>query len=68
MRKFAWAKHYDETGGKGDSKWKGLALTKKDSIKVHFTMPKRQFIGDSKELNTAITDLIEKHLKKILEL
>ncbi len=68
MRKFAWAMHYNETGGEGDSKWKGLALTKKDTLNLSINMPQRQFIGDSKELNTAITELIEKHLKKILEL
>lgn len=68
MRKFAWAMHYNETGGEGDSKWKGLALTKKDSLNLSINMPQRQFIGQSKELNQAITELIEKHLKKILEL
>lgn len=68
MRKFAWAMHYNETGGEGDSKWKGLALTKKDSLNLTINMPQRQFIGESKELNQTITELIEKHLKKILEL
>lgn len=66
MRKFAWAKHYNETGGKGDSKWKGLALTKKDTIHVNFVMPKRQYIGNSVELNTEITTMIEDQLSKIL--
>ncbi len=34
-----------------DSKWKGLALPKKDSMHIKFTMPKRQFIGKCKELD-----------------
>ena len=33
-----------------------------------FTMPKRQFIGESEELDEAINEMIEKELTKILEL
>ncbi len=33
-----------------------------------FTMPKRQFIGESEELDDAIYEMIEKELTKILEL
>ena len=33
-----------------------------------FTMPKRQFIGKSEELDEAINEMIEKELTKILEL
>ena len=33
-----------------------------------FTMPQRQFIGDSKELDEAIEDMIENELTKILKL
>lgn len=62
MRKFAWAKHYET----GDSKWKGLALTKKETIHVQFTMPKRQFIGESAELNTEIIEMVEVQIAKIL--
>jgi phage gpG-like protein len=63
MRKFAWAKHY-ETKQK-DSKWKGLALTKKKSINHSVDMPQRRFIGESAELNQKIQTLIEKELEKI---
>lgn len=66
MRKFAWAKHYEytrETGGK-DSKWKGLALTKKSSLNIN--MPKRQFIGDSPELERIIEQKLSEQITKIL--
>ncbi len=66
MRKFAWAKHYEATGGTGNSKWKSLALTKKETINVHFTMPKRQFIGKSQELLNDIETMIQTQLNKIL--
>jgi len=68
MRRFAWAMHYQETNGasKANSKWKGLALTKKDSIRVKFTMPKRQFIGNSAALNAKIEARIINDLKNIL--
>jgi phage gpG-like protein len=70
MRKFAWAMHYQQTNGdaEADSKWKGLALTKKEKLNLTINMPQRQFIGHSKELDIAINELIEKHLTKILEL
>ncbi|MBN1340731.1 MAG: phage virion morphogenesis protein [Bacteroidales bacterium] len=68
MRRFAWAMHYNETGGvpKAQSKWKGLALTKRESIRVKFTMPKRQFIGNSAALNAKIEARIINDLKNIL--
>lgn len=68
MRKFAWAKHYEETAGQGDSKWKGLALTKKETLNLTINMPQRQFIGNSEELNEKINELIKKHITKILQL
>lgn len=57
MRKFAWAMHFEEVGSENKkqySKWKGLALTKKESIRVKFTMPRRRFIGDSQQLRERI--------------
>lgn len=62
MRKFAWAKNYET----GDDKWKGLALTQKETIHVQFTMPKRQFIGESAELNSEIIEMVETQISKIL--
>ena len=58
MRKFAWAKHY-ETKQK-ESKWKWMALTQKESLKIN--MPRRQFIGVTPEL----TDILEKKLSDYL--
>lgn len=42
--------------------WKGLALTKKQSI----TIPKRQFMGQSAELDDKIAAYIEREVLKIL--
>ncbi|MEZ5195094.1 MAG: phage virion morphogenesis protein [Bacteroidales bacterium] len=69
MRKFAWAMHFEEVGEnkKKYSKWKGLALTKKETIRVKFTMPRRQFIGESAQLNTKIKERIINDLKKIIQ-
>ena len=54
MRKFAWAKFYETK----KASWKGLALTKKKEINRTLTIPKRQFMGNSKPL----TDKIKKRL------
>lgn len=48
MRKYFWAM-FSKTG---DDKWKWLALTKL----TNFTIPKRQFMGESKTLNDMIED------------
>jgi phage gpG-like protein len=54
MRKFAWAMHYKEAGSdkKANTPWKGLALTKKESLRV--TIPMRRFMGTSEKLNTVL--------------
>jgi len=78
MRKFAWAKFYSTMGlKKGDKipksvpedavRWRAMALTKKDKLNVHIKgqMPKRQFIGESKELNDKINDRLDAELEKI---
>ena len=49
-------------------KWKRLALTKKETLTVKATIPKRQFMGDSKELVTAVTSIIETEVSKLFEL
>lgn len=59
MRKFAWFK-YRYSDGKGenwkpagkDKFWMHLALTKKKKLKIK--LPKRQFLGNSGELNRRI--------------
>lgn len=45
-------------------KWKGLALTKKTELSIN--IPKRQFMGDSAELDVKIQNYIEKEILKIL--
>lgn len=79
MRKYAWAMVYKLSGrrrggakGKGAAqplseeaqRWKALALTKKTKLRIRAKMPKRQFIGESRELkekvNKEITDSINK--------
>jgi phage gpG-like protein len=79
MRKFAWAKYYTTLGLKKGEKapetipedaarWKRLALTKKTKLDIKYTMPKRQFIGESKELEDKIAAKLEDKLTKILNI
>ena len=69
MRRFGWAK-YREAGGKDNpeasGKWKALALTKKKQLSIKITIPQRQFIGRSAELETGIWDDLDKELETIL--
>jgi len=67
MRKFAWAKHYEETKQtkSKDSKWKGIALTQKESLKIN--MPQRQFIGITTELTDILEKKLSEHLTKIIK-
>lgn len=80
MRRYAWARYY-EAGGGGKRKgsagaaesddaqmWKRLALTKKSRLTVTAKIPKRQFIGDSKDLNAAVSSIIGTEVGKIIEL
>jgi phage gpG-like protein len=76
MRKFAWAKFYEITGGAqagvpvpaAAQKWRAMALTKKTKLDIHTLMPKRQFMGESKELNDKIRAKFESKLSEILGL
>lgn len=54
MRKFFWFMYYKTQA----AKWKGMALTKKTHFS--FTMPKRQFMGDSISFENHIEDLFFK--------
>ena len=47
-------------------KWKRLALTTKETLDVKAAIPKRQFIGESRELNQKIENLIETNITNIL--
>lgn len=72
MRKYAWKRYYEAGGGKNSkgtetgeaSFWKGLALTKKKNLNIK--IPKRQFIGPSQTINTAVQTIIENDLNNIL--
>ena len=69
MRKFAW-RQYFEAGGKKSpeaEKWKALALTKKSRLNVTANIPRRQFIGQSRELNEKIRRCIEEELARIVK-
>lgn len=80
MRKFAWAKYYEEAGkgvktGKAGIKyqstavgakanpWKGLALTKKQSLTIK--MPMRRFMGPSDKLNDALLNAFRDEFNKL---
>nr|DAN24889.1 MAG TPA: tail morphogenesis protein [Caudoviricetes sp.] len=76
MRKMAWAKAYSvarvSKGGKLPKdlpeearKWRALALTKKEKLNIKIKMPRRQFIGESKELRVKINQIIINKLKEI---
>lgn len=70
MRKYAWRQFFDAGGGKGKdtpeaSKWKALALTKKQKLTITSRIPQRQFIGHSKELDDIIYETIDKEFTRI---
>lgn len=76
MRKMAWRKVYSLAGvRKGEklpeelpeeaAKWRALALTKKTKLHVKAKIPKRQFMGESKELTEKINKMITESINKI---
>jgi phage gpG-like protein len=77
LRKFAWAKFFEAGGGKGKGKgqdipeeakvWRGLALTKKTSISRTITIPRRQFMGKSRELVEEIRTLMKQEIERLLK-
>lgn len=59
MRRFAWAMHYNEQSEGAEevnTMWKGLALTKKESLTIK--LPMRKFMGESKKLNDYLFNAI----------
>lgn len=71
MRKFAWRQFFSAKEKKGDqspeaSKWKALALTKKEKLDVTARIPQRQFIGPSAELKQNIQNTVENEIRNIL--
>ena len=68
MRKWFWAQYYDAGGDKGGEaaeKWKRIALGARDKLMIKVRMPKRQFIGESKELRERINEEIIKSINKV---
>lgn len=59
-RKYFWAMYYQT----GNSKYKAMALTKKTEFNPRINIPKRQFIGNSKELNQEIGDWFQKQISE----
>ena len=75
MRRFAWAKFF-EAGGKSAANastgsqasfWRALALTKKDRLTVTSVIPRRRFLGLSKELREIIVSTIREEILPIIK-
>ena len=76
LRKFAWAKVYALSGVRGKGKlpkdlpeaarkWKAIALTRKSKLNVTARIPKRQFMGESHELDEKVKKEVMKSIEKI---
>ena len=73
MRKFAWAKFYENGGGKKESAviseeaemWKRLALTRKSRLSVR--IPQRRFMGAHPILQQELQNIIITEINKILK-
>nr|WP_314750632.1 hypothetical protein [uncultured Porphyromonas sp.] len=68
MKKWFWAQYYNAGGKSGGSeaeKWRRIALGARGQLHIHIHMPKRQFIGESKELSDQISDEIIKAINKV---
>lgn len=82
MRKFFWHKYYEAQGSLGRKKngeyrrnkynlrltteavfWRNMALMKVGS---KIKMPRRQFVGNAPEVDKAVSDIIDKNMKKFL--
>ncbi len=77
MRRWAWRKCYSLAGVRKGGKlpkelpeeaarWRALALTKKNRLHITAKVPKRQFIGDSKELKESIDKMIMDSINKVI--
>jgi phage gpG-like protein len=65
MRKFAWAMHYQEAGDdkNANTPWKGLALTKKQTLTIK--LPMRRFMGPSDKLNDVLFNALRDEFNKL---
>jgi hypothetical protein len=62
MRRWAWAKFKES----GNSKFKGMALTKKQEFTQHIKIPQRQFVGDHPRLTKNLQVAVRNVLKNAL--
>jgi phage gpG-like protein len=63
MRKYFWYMHNKAKSKAEKEYWRGLALHKGSKIKI----PKREYIGDSKELEKNMENIIDKELLKVFK-
>lgn len=63
MRKFAWS--MTKKDPKNADMWKGLALTKKTSLKIY--IPKRQYLGASAKFHRDLNEFLKNEIKKALK-
>jgi hypothetical protein len=61
MINYFWAKHYEARGKAEKDYWKNLALHKGSTI----TIPKREFIGDSRKLTTSNEKILHSQIDKV---
>jgi phage gpG-like protein len=66
--KHFWKMYYAAPSGVEKSRWKAMALAMKAGKSFTVKMPKRQFIGESRQLMDKIEKKIESELKKINKL
>lgn len=76
MRSFAWARAYSLSRVKGKgrlpkelppeaAKWRALALTRKSRLNITAHIPRRQFMGESRELMQKINGIINESINRI---
>lgn len=77
MRRFAWAMAYKAAGAGGQGtlpkeltpeaeKWKAMALTRKDHLTITAEIPRRQFMGESRELTEKVERTVQESIDAII--
>lgn len=60
-----WRMYYAAPSGVEKSRWKAMALAMRAGKSIKIKIPKRQFIGESKQLERKIYMLLEKEIAKL---
>lgn len=60
-----WRMYYAAPSGVEKSRWKAMALAMRAGKSIKVKIHKRQFIGESKQLEKKIYDLLEKEITKL---